>query len=497
MLSRRFGLAALLFLVWVSPAMLPSKSPLGNGIGLVHGCGGGNGGGGSGGGSTNGQDAQAGIMIAPGTILDAASFRVDENGVAGTVRVPDPTGNLTRQRLQRARGALDADIAKASKLRKVSLTRLERAVAAQLDKNRRPTDEMLRLAGLTRIKYVFFYPDSGDIVVAGPAEGWFQDLTGRFIGLVTSRPVLELQDLVVALRAFAPGKDERGVVGCSIDPTPEGLARMQKFLREIRPHVTPNDAQLIVDGLHTSLGLQKVSILGVSPATHFAQVMLEADYRMKLIGIGAEYPGVKKMKSFVDLANPSQISASALQRWWFVPDYKCVRVSEDHLAMALEGEGVKLVGEDEVVGTNGQRTAQGHSGRASQMFTHGFTQKYPELSRRKPIYAQLRNLVDMSIAAAHILREDYYGKAGWNMEVFGDENLFPVEVYQVPAEVDTVVTSAWKGSRLVTPVGGGVRIEAPQALEPTNVLADEGGKVNQARHETVLDGLQPGQWWWD
>jgi hypothetical protein len=489
MSSRRFCLAALLFLAWLSPAMMPSKSPLGDGMGQVHGCGGGGGGGGG--------SAQAGIMIAPGTILDAASFRIDNDGVAGTVRVPDPTGSLTRQRLQEAKSALNADIAKTSALRKVSLTRLERALAGQLEKNRKPTDEMLRLAGLTRIKYVFFYPDSGDIVVAGPAEGWFQDLTGRFIGMVTNRPVLELQDLVVALRAFAPDKERDGIVGCSIDPTQEGLARLQKFLREASPHVTPNDVQFIVDGIHTSLGLQKVSILGVSPETHFAQVMLEADYRMKLIGIGAEHPGINKMKSYAELANPGQVSQNALQRWWFVPDYKCVRISDDHLAMELEGEGVKLVGEDEVVGPNGQRMAQGKSGRASQMFTNAFTQKYPELARRKPIYAQLRNLVDMAIAAAHVQREDYFGKAGWNMEIFGDEKLFPVEVYKAPSEVDTVVTSLWKGSKLVTPVGGGVRIEAPLALEATNVLADDEGKVEKARKETVLDGLRPGQWWWD
>lgn len=493
MLSRRFLLAAMLFLAWVSPAMLPSSSPLGRGVGQAHGCGGG-----SSSGSTGGQTgAQAGIMISPGMILDAASFRIDENGVAGSVRVPDPTGTLTRTRLQQSKAALNADIAKATPLRKVSLTRLERAVQAQLENNRKPTDEMLRLAGLTRIRYVFFYPDSGDVVVAGPAEGWFQDLTGRFIGMTTSRPVLELQDLVVALRAFAPGKDEHGVVGCSIDPTPEGLARMQKFLRDLHAAgATPDDRVMIVDGLHSSLGLQKVRILGVSPETHFAQVMLEADYRMKLIGIGAEHPGAK-FKSYVELADPAQISRNALQRWWFVPDYRCVRVSDDHLALELVGEGVKLVGEDEVVGADGQRTAQGRSGRASQMFTHGFTQKYPDLARRKPIYAQLRNLIDMAIAAAHIQREDYFGQAGWNLEVFGDEKLFPVEIYKAPTEIDTVVTSMMKGGRLVTPVGGGVRIEAPTALEPDNVLADDGGKVEKARQAIELSGIKPDQWWWD
>ncbi|HET6882803.1 MAG TPA: DUF1598 domain-containing protein [Pirellulales bacterium] len=502
MLSRRYALAALLFAAWLSPALLPSSSPLDLGLRQACGCGGG-----TSTTNTNAAGAQAGIMISPGMVLDAASLRIDESGTASTTRATDPTGKLTRDRLQQAKAALNADIAKPSQIRKVSLTRLERAVQGQLERNRKPTDEMLRLAGLTRIRYVFFYPDSGDVVVAGPAEGWFQDLTGRFIGMVSSRPILELQDLVVALRAFAPGKDRDGVVGCSIDPTQEGLAKMQAFTREVANTImkrqlaanelSSDDVNSIVDGIHNSLGLQKVSILGVSPETHFAQVMLEADYRMKLIGIGAEHSGLAKLKSYAELADASQIGRNALQRWWFVPDYKCVRVSDDHLAMELEGEGVKLVGEDEVVGPNGQRMAQGKSGRASQMFTHAFTQRYPELARRKPIYAQLRNLIDMVIAAAHIQREDYFGKAGWNLEVFGDESLFPVQVYKAPTEVDTVVTSIWKKQQLVTPVGGGVRIEAPMALESTNVLADEGNKVEKDRQEIQLRGLKPDQWWWD
>lgn len=484
MRMRRFVLASLLFCAWLAPALI-SPLPIGHGLREAGGCGGGGGG-----------TAQAGVMISPGVVLDGFSFKVDANGTAGTAAVHDANGMLTRQRMQQAKAALNADAAKNSPLRKVSLTRLEQAVQAQLEKNRKPTDEMLRLAGLTRIRYVFFYPESGDIVVAGPAEGWFQDLTGRFIGMASSRPTLELQDLVVALRAFAPGKDEHGVVACSIDPTPEGLARMQKFLRDVTGRVSPDDREMIVEGLHTSLGLQKVRISGISPDTHFAQVMVEADYRMKLIGIGGEHPSIK-LASFVELADPAQISRNALQRWWFVPNYECVRMSEDRMAMELVGDGVKLVGEDEVVGAAGQRLAQGKSGRASQLFCKGFTQKYGELARRKPIYAQLRNLIDMSVAAAYIQREDFFDKAGWNMEVFGNEELFPVETYKAPVEVDTVVTSLWKGNRLVTPVGGGVRIEAPTALEPTNVLADKEGKVNKAREAIELKGLAAEQWWWD
>lgn len=50
-----------------------------------------------------------------------------------------------------------------------------------------------------------------------------------------------------------------------------------------------SDAQFIAAGLKENLGLQVVSIDGISPQTHFAQVLVEADYRMKLIGIGLEY----------------------------------------------------------------------------------------------------------------------------------------------------------------------------------------------------------------
>ena len=41
--------------------------------------------------------------------------------------------------------------------------------------------------------------------------------------------------------------------------------------------------------------------------------MVEADYRMKLIGIGLERPPVK-MNSWVDLTSASGVAANALQR---------------------------------------------------------------------------------------------------------------------------------------------------------------------------------------
>ncbi len=436
--------------------------------------------------------ALGGWTTASAQIGTASGVVVDAQGVLQKQVFTDPGGRLMKQRVDAAKASLKPELSKFSQLRKISLNRLEEAIRGRQNV---PTDEMRYLAGLLRVQYVFYYPDSEDIVLAGPAEGWASNAAGRVVGMTSGRPTIHLQDLVVALRAFPPGKAGSQLIGCSIDPTQEGLAAMQQFLRSMGSRATPGQTQYIVNGLRTSLGLQKVSINGVSPNTHFAQVLVEADYRMKLIGIGLEKPPVK-LVSYVDRANPAQVSRNAMQRWFFTPDYNCVRVSEDGLAMELVGDGVKLIGENELVTASGQRKAAARSSRASQAFVSSFTQKYSELAERSPVYAELRNLIDLAVAAAFIQQEDYYGQSGWKMELLGDEQELSVETYNAPTQVASAATARWKGSRLMTPIGGGVEIRAAKALKSANQLADEKGKVAKL-HKQTTPKLAKGQWWWD
>ena len=419
---------------------------------------------------------------------------IDAKGVVHRQFNTDPTGQGNRQRAAAARATLSQDVAKFSRLRKISLTRLEQAIRSAQGG---PSDEMRYLAGLLRVRYVFFYPDSHDIVIAGPAEGWMDDVGGRVVGLSTGRPVVQLQDLVVALRAFPPGKSGVPMIGCSIDPTPEGLARMQAFLRSTGSSFAAGQeeavAQYVTQNLPAALGMQVVSVFGVSPKTHFAEVLVEADYRMKLIGIGLEQPPVK-MVAFVDKVNPGQVSRNALFRWYFVPDYKCVRVTEDKRAMELVGDGVKLIGEDEMVGAGGQRNRAGRANMASTAFATSFTQKYAALAAKSPVYAELRNLVDLAVAAAFIQDQDYYSKAGWDLGTLANEKGFAVELYNAPQQVEATVAAIMKGSRLMTPIGGGVHIEARSALKSQNMLQDDEGKLDQARNAVSLPA---GRWWWD
>jgi hypothetical protein len=161
---------------------------------------------------------------------------------------------------------------------------------------------------------------------------------------------------------------------------------------------------------------------------------------MKLIGIGLEQPPVK-MATWIELASAGSVAANALQRWYFMPDYQCVRISEDDLGIELVGRGVKLVGADEAVLADGSRMSADRADRASRLFTEAFTKKYPEIAARSPVYAQLRNLIDVAVAAASLQEHDAYGRAAWGAESLRDESICTIERLVAPTEVQPAINA--------------------------------------------------------
>ncbi|MGI9519622.1 MAG: DUF1598 domain-containing protein, partial [Pirellulaceae bacterium] len=287
-----------------------------------------------------------------------------------------------------------------------------------------------------------------------------------------------------------------------IDPTQEGLANFQAAVTEMYSQARSNqliiagNENAIMDTLRESLGKQVVTIQGVPANSHFGRVLVEADYRMKMIGIGLEEPPVN-IPSWAEKVKLRQVSRNALQRWYFTPDYQRISINADETAMQLIGDGVKLIGADERVAADGTRSSGGAVDRASRNFTRTFTEKYGQLSERSPVFAELRNLMDMTIVAAFIKEMDYYGQAGWDMPLLQDESQLSVETWQTPTHVEPAINGIWKGNQFATPIGGGVSIQPRQALTVDNMQVDEQGQVDQARNSVSLDSLADGQWWWD
>ncbi|WP_390621478.1 DUF1598 domain-containing protein [Novipirellula artificiosorum] len=422
-----------------------------------------------------------------------AGVDVDATGIL-RVRQFDP--RLAQQRLAEARMRVNSEVMQPSPLRKVSLQRLEAELARQLESGGTITEDMKALAGLTSIDYVFYYPDTKDIVIAGPAEGFVADPTDRFVGLRTGQPTVLLEDLVTAMRAYAPNSKPTSLISVSIDPTSEGLQRMQQFLTSIAGRVRPNDAQAVAMGLKNNLGLQTVTFRGIPNSTHFARVLVEADYRMKMVGIGLEQLPVR-VRSYVDRANPGTVAANALTRWYFQPNYDAISVSEDGLAMKINDRGVELVGENERV-IDGVRTrAVGRPNHASEAFCNDFTRAFPAIAKQVRVYAELGQLIDVAVVAAYIQEQDFYGQSDWSMPVFSDESRVAVETYTAPEQVESAVNAIWRGTTLMTPLGGGVHIHPTMALQDEHVTRDTDGMVVKAKSEAGPTQLGSGQWWWD
>jgi hypothetical protein len=411
---------------------------------------------------------------------------IDANGVLTRYPALD-VGSLTRRQEEAAKAAhalkISANISTKSPIRCISLNRLEKAIIAEKGNI---SEEMQYLAGIQRVTHVFFFPESKDIVIAGPAEGWFPGYEGSMIGKNSLQPVCELQDLVLALRTYPPNGNEGAIVGCSIDPTAEGIARLQQFTGQVRV-VGPNNRQAHVNGIRQAVGMQTIRVDGVPATTNAARMMVAADYRMKLIGLGIDNKPVRRMDTFIEhtVANNS----NALFRWYFTPDYDSVLLTEDRTGMELVGSGVKLVGENEIIG---EGVTVGELDPGSRAYTRSFTQHYPQIAKQALVFGQLRNWIDMLICAAHIQREGFYSKSGWSMEFFASEEKYSLEVFTVPQEVEPVVGLANRGAVILTPVGGGVVIDAEKALDE----AKKNNRIANVQKGIALN-LPEGAWWWD
>ena len=162
-----------------------------------------------------------------GTISDTgemAGIHVDPNGLLTRVARIDTTGRLEQLSQVVSSASNNANLAHRSRLRLVSLSRLEQEVARRLDAGEPLPADIRHLAGLQQVRFVFTYPETGDIVIGGPAEGFKVSKTGTAIGAPSGHPVLQLDDLVTVLRAFTA--EGGGVIGCSIAPRPEGLKQL-------------------------------------------------------------------------------------------------------------------------------------------------------------------------------------------------------------------------------------------------------------------------------
>jgi hypothetical protein len=436
----------------------------------------------------------------PGTISPFSNgVYVDASGELKRAVRTEPARGLAIERLASLVAAENKNAKTAAPLRKISLPRLEKHVQLALAAGRHPDEAMLNLAGLERIKFVWIYPETGDLVLAGPAGPWRLDDGGRAVSAKNGRPVVQLDDLVVVLRLLSSAP--QATFGCSIDPTAEGLARTNQFVAASSAvPLKPGQRGNWLKNFRNQMGRQSISVEGLDPRTHAARVLVEADYHMKLVGMGLE-PGTLEVPSYLDLIKPARGQAPPpmeVLRWWFTLKYDAIRASEDRNAFELRGSGVQVLSENELLNHLGRRVHTGKSDPLNQEFADRFTRNFAVLAEKYPIYAELQNVFDLALVSALIQSEKLHERVNWHMTCFNDADQYRVVLGPAPRSVETVINHrVINGRQIIAGVSGGVHVSPWSLTKATAIRVDDYGALDAQRRNSAAEELPLEAWWWD
>jgi hypothetical protein len=179
-----------------------------------------------------------------------------------------------------------------------------------------------------------------------------------------------------------------------------------------------------------------------------------------------------------------------MPRWWMAPNYEALLKDPEGLAWELRGPGVKCMTEDSLFAADGTRQQTGKAGTAAQRWADLMTEHYEELCVAEPIFGELRNIMDMAVISALIVRERLGERAEYPMSVLLNPQEIPVDDFPAPKQVNSKASALKKGRNWIISASGGVEINSHAVADKTQMSA-ELAKVRQPKPAA------PKTWYWE
>jgi hypothetical protein len=247
-----------------------------------------------------------------------------------------------------------------------------------------------------------------------------------------------------------------------------------------------------LSGFEQALGSQDITVGGVPATSHFAHVLVAADYRMKRLAMNFDPSPVQGLPSYLHMASAGGRGVqNVMPRWWLAASYEPVLTDETGLSFELRGQGVKAMTESDALAVDGSRKHTGKSSPAAKKWAKAMTDHYEKLSVKEPIFGELRNMMDLAVIGALIVKENLLAKAGLELTMLVDDASLPAVKLDVPKEVDSKASLVDKRGKYIISVSGGVKIESWQIADTKEISPE----LAPAR-ETAMTG-QSTAWWWN
>ena len=395
----------------------------------------------------------AGVAIDPNGMLATANFQMQSQLAA---------------ELQRNMQAVPSDLDTVNPLRKISMKKLDELIQQSRANNQPIPEEAQFLGGLLAINYIVVVPEENDVLLVGPAEGWVINGFGAVVGRQSGAPVLRLEDLITLFRSW-PGNAPFQAIYCSIDPTPEGLARVRQLENSgAKYNMSPGN---YAAALERAYGINEVTIGGVPADSRIANVIVAADYRMKRICLGHEPALIPRFATYPDLIPAG--GAAHTSRFWLAADNATITHDEAKLTWNLSGVRVKTLSEAAFVASQGGglRAASGGRDIPAERWAAQMTERYTELAKANPIFAELQNCMDLAMVVALIQRERLVDRANGQFVYLTGANTFPLPTYATPRHVRPESVVVQKGPTSFVIAAGGVELNPFESV--ANAHLDE------------------------
>lgn len=252
----------------------------------------------------------------------------------------------------------------------------EKLVAGQM------SPDIMQLGGIKKIDGFVVDTKNHDVILFGT--------TGSGLPLY-------LDDFIIALRSVFI---DNAPPGCSIDPTETTLSKIREFNNNFSLVTSTTAADNILEEFK-KIGAepQNVRVITVPRNTHFAQVMVAADYFTKRISNGTALTDLEGFKSLSaiaieklkqDVAAGKHPQLTMYNRFWFTPG--TVQFSPENDIVQLTQCDVKLLTEQQFLNSQGKLAGSGKEQPMAQQFVQEFTKRYDDIATAAPIFAELKSL---------------------------------------------------------------------------------------------------------
>ncbi|GIW97720.1 MAG: hypothetical protein KatS3mg111_1053 [Pirellulaceae bacterium] len=388
----------------------------------------------------------------------------------------------------------DHDWMRPASRRVVSLRALDRKLQELLRRGEPPTRELQQLAGLKKVELVRIDVAGEDVLLAGPASA--------------GAPTLLLADLA-ALTALI--HHQTSPLGCTIEPTEEGLQSVNQWLGTSAARDTlGRHPRAFVDQLRERIGDFQVQVFGISPTSSTALALIDADEHMKQVGFGQQrtQPHVPSYFEHLEQSGVLQPPPQSMIRWWFAYTDQPITTNADRTIFQLPPSCVRILSEQQWMTAQG-RAPTGQADPAADAFARGMTERLEQLRDGYANYARICGIFEAALALQ--VGIEATGQPSWKawFPMLCALGHLPSESHPAPKKVAGLAT--WyrlPGGTNMAVVSGGVLVQ-PQPLAAATHWR-QGSWIASSlvprSHEAVRpssssvaasDDLSDRIWWWD